>query len=66
MSELSRKLDQELVVSLWPDAGQILGLSRNSTYARADDGDIVTIKLGRLRKVPTAWLKAKLGLAPVA
>ena len=62
MSELLRKLDEEMVVPLWPDAGQILGLSRNSTYARAEDGDIVTIRLGRLRKVPTAWLREKLRL----
>jgi hypothetical protein len=43
-------------------AGQILGLRRGATYAAARSGEIKTIRLGRLKKVPTAWLKAKLGL----
>jgi len=50
------------VVPLWPHAGKTLGLSRGGTYAAAGRGDIKTIKLGRLKRVPTAWLKQTLGL----
>jgi hypothetical protein len=64
MENIQKMLDENVVLPLWPTTGKILGLSRNSTYARAEDGDIATIRLGRLRKVPTAWLRQKLGLAP--
>jgi hypothetical protein len=37
-------------------------LRRGATYAAAARGDIKTIQLGRLKRVPSAWLKAKLGL----
>jgi hypothetical protein len=62
MENIQKMLDENVVLPLWPTTGKILGLSRNSTYARAEDGDIATIRLGRLRKVPTAWLRQKLGL----
>ena len=42
--------------------GKMLNLSRGGTYAAAARGDIKTIQLGRLKRVPSAWLKAKLGL----
>ena len=36
-----------------PDAGlQYFGLSRGAAYAAADRGDIPTIRVGRLRRVP--------------
>ena len=50
------------MLPLWPDSGTILRLSRNATYAAAARGDIKTIQLGRLKRVPSAWLRAKLGL----
>jgi hypothetical protein len=62
MDNFAKLLKENEVLPLWPEAGQILGLSRQATYARARDGGIKTIRLGRLHKVPTAWLKAKLGL----
>ena len=64
MNEIIRKLlDDNAVLPLWPQTGKtILGLSRNATYAAAARGDIRTIQLGRLKRVPSAWLKAKLGL----
>ena len=33
-------------LNLWPDTGQRLGLSRQSTYAAAKRGDIPTIRIG--------------------
>src|SRR5215471_18057109 len=61
-SEIRRALDENLAVPLWPTAGRALDLRRGATYAAAARGDIKTIQLGRLKRVPSAWLKAKLGL----
>jgi len=62
MNDLRKLLTENAVLPLWPDSGTILRLSRNATYAAAARGDIKTIQLGRLKRVPSAWLKAKLGL----
>jgi len=46
-----------------PIAGRLCyGLSRNASYSAAKKGDIPTIKVGCLLKVPTSALRAKLGL----
>jgi hypothetical protein len=46
-----------------PEVGRICyGLSRNGSYAAAGRGEIPTIKVGRLLKVPTATLRRTLGL----
>jgi len=39
-----------------PEAGAKLGLSRNASYDAAKRGEIPTIRLGRLLKVPRAAL----------
>jgi hypothetical protein len=45
-----------------PKVGRIcFGLSRNGSYAAAVRGEIPTIKIGRLLKVPTAALRKQLG-----
>jgi excisionase family DNA binding protein len=41
------------VVMTVPEAGAKLGLSRNGSYEAAARGDIPTIKIGRLLRVPT-------------
>jgi excisionase family DNA binding protein len=41
---------------IWPDTGQLLGLSRQSTYDAAHRGEIPTIRIGRRILVPTAAL----------
>ena len=46
----------------YPEVAEILELSRSSVYERAKDGSIQTIPFGRLRKVPTAWLRRMLEL----
>jgi hypothetical protein len=67
MSEIQKLLNEQVVVPLWPEAGRtILGLSRGATYRAAATGQIKTVSFGRLKKVPTAWLKAKLGLTEPA
>jgi len=66
LSEVRKLLDEKLVLSLWPETGEILGLSRGATYEAARRGDIKTLKIGRLKRVPSAWLRQKLGLEPTA
>lgn len=44
----------ERLVYTVPEAGRLLGLSRNAAYAAAQRGDIPTIRIGRLLLVPKA------------
>jgi hypothetical protein len=47
-----------------PDAGKkYFGLSRNGSYDAAERGDIPTIKIGRLLRVPVRALEAMLDSA---
>jgi hypothetical protein len=47
-------MDEELTISI-PEAGKrFYGLSRDGSYAAARRGEIVTIKVGRLFRVPVA------------
>jgi hypothetical protein len=62
MKEVRKLLESRALLPLWPDVGNILGLSRNATYAAAQRGYIRTIELGRLKRVPSNWLKSKLEL----
>jgi len=43
--------DKRLVLDV-PEAGAMLGLNRNASYAAAKRGDIPTIRIGKLIKVP--------------
>jgi excisionase family DNA binding protein len=43
--------DERLVLDV-PEAGRKLGLSRNAAYEAAARGEIPTIKIGKLLKVP--------------
>jgi hypothetical protein len=61
--EVLKMLNNSAVLPLWPEVGgDILGLSRNGAYQAAQRGDIKTVDMGRLKKVPTAWLRRKLEL----
>jgi hypothetical protein len=62
MDEIRKLLNENAVLPLWPQTGRVLGLRRGATYAAAQSGEIRTVRFGRLLKVPTPWLKAKLGL----
>lgn len=48
-------------VALWPDTGQLLGLSKNSTYQAAKRGEIPTIRIGARYIVPVQPLLRMLG-----
>ena len=44
-----------------PEAGKrFFGLSRNGSYAAAKRGDIPTVRIGKLRRVPVAVLHRKI------
>jgi hypothetical protein len=45
-----------------PEAGEILGLSRESAYKAAaqEPPEIFTVRFGRRKLVPVAWLNKKL------
>ena len=45
--------DDRLVYEV-PEAGAMLGLTRNGSYEAAKRGDIPTIKIGKLIRVPKA------------
>jgi excisionase family DNA binding protein len=56
----------DLLVYDVPEAGAKLGLSRGGSYEAATRGEIPTIKIGRLLKVPKAAFEGMLAGAPVA
>jgi len=43
-----------------PEAGRWLGIGRNAAYEAARRGDIPTIRIGRLLRVPVVALERKL------
>lgn len=49
--------DDRLVYDV-PEAGALLGLTRNGSYEAAKRGDFPTIRIGKLLKVPKAALHA--------
>jgi len=56
--DVRKLLSENAVLNLWPETGRILDVSRGKAYEGAADGSIPTIKgVGRLKKVPTAWLR---------
>jgi excisionase family DNA binding protein len=48
--------DQPLTCSV-PEAGRMLGLARDAAYAAARNGQIPTLRLGKLLRVPIAALE---------
>ena len=47
-----------------PEAGKIYyGLARNASYAAASRGDIPTIRVGKLLRVPVIAMERKLEMA---
>ena len=48
-----------------PEAGALLGMSRNAAYAAAKRGDIPTVKIGKLLRVPVRALEEMLNGAAV-
>ena len=49
---MTKSNKEERVVMTVPEAGAKLGLGRNASYAAAARGEIPTIQIGRLLRVP--------------
>ncbi|EWT05050.1 hypothetical protein N864_07615 [Intrasporangium chromatireducens Q5-1] len=47
-----------------PDAGRVLGIGRDASYAAAARGEIPTLRLGRAIRVPVPKLLELLGATP--
>jgi hypothetical protein len=60
-----KKSTADLLVYDVPEAGALIGLSRNGSYEAAKRGDIPTIRIGGLIKVPKGAFHRMLD-APVA
>jgi len=57
----AKALMEELTVRV-DDAAALLGLSRHGAYAAIREGQIPSIRIGRAIRVPTAQLRAMLGI----
>jgi hypothetical protein len=66
MNEEVRKMLSDPTTTVEKAGRLCYGLCRNSAYAAAARGEIPTIRMGRLLKVPTAALRAKLGIVEAA
>lgn len=51
---MTEKTEADSLVYLVPQAGAMLGLTRNASYEAAKRGDIPTIRIGKLLRVPKA------------
>jgi hypothetical protein len=56
------KAEDQPTMTVWPEAGEALGLSRCSTYAAVKRGEIPTLRIGKRLLVPTAAFRLMLGL----
>lgn len=52
-----------LTIPLYPDAADILGISKNLAYAAAKSGEIPTLRVGIRYLVPVSPLLRMLGLS---
>ncbi|MGN6284783.1 MAG: helix-turn-helix domain-containing protein [Afipia sp.] len=55
-----RDTSGESLVYTVPEAGKLLGLNKNAAYVAAKRGDLPTIRIGKLIRVPKAALHALL------
>jgi excisionase family DNA binding protein len=58
-----KEADDSRLVYEVPEAGALLGLNRNASYQAAKRGDIPTIRIGKLIRVPRAAFHTKFGLS---
>jgi hypothetical protein len=64
--EVEKMLGDAAAVKLWPEAGRALNLTRGAAYRGAVNGDIKVIRVGKLMRVPTSWLRQQLGIEQLA
>ncbi|MCA1399347.1 helix-turn-helix domain-containing protein [Bradyrhizobium sp. BRP56] len=56
-------MSNDVLVLTVPEAGKLLGLNRNRAYLAAARGELPTIRIGRLLRVPKAALERMLECA---
>ena len=61
MWSIPTALQEKATIPLWPDCGEMLGLSRNATYRAAHRGEIPILRFGSRMVVPVPALIAVLG-----
>lgn len=64
MTDTDTTTQPSLVMTV-PEAGAMLDLGRNASYAAAARGEIPTIRIGKLLKVPKAAFERMLSAAPL-
>ena len=64
-SEVMQRVMTRAVVSL-DDVSVVLGVSRNSAFKASAAGQIETVMVGKLRRVPTAFLRKALRLPSIS
>lgn len=61
-AELKRLCDENVTLPLWPVTGNALGLKRSATYEAAKRGQIAGVRVGKMFRVPSSWLRRVTGL----
>jgi excisionase family DNA binding protein len=56
--KMTKSEDDGCLVYKVPEAGKLLGLTKNASYEAAKRGDFPTIRIGKLIRVPKAALHA--------
>jgi hypothetical protein len=59
-SETAATATDRRTLRLWPEAGKVLGLGRNATYAAAERKEIKTLRFGKRLLVSKSWLESVL------
>jgi hypothetical protein len=62
INDVLEEIRTKPVVSLWPQVGMLLNLSRGSVYTAAARGEIEVIRVGRSIRAVSAPLRKRLGL----
>ena len=48
---------EKLLVSVWPEAAEALGIGRSTAFALVSSGELPSVRVGKRRLVPTAALR---------
>jgi excisionase family DNA binding protein len=54
---MGQSKNNDLVLDLWPDTGNLLHLSRATTYTLANQGKIPIVRMGKKMLVPRVQLE---------
>lgn len=54
---MSTAADEKVLLDVWPEAGQLIGLGRTKTWELVRSGQLKTVRQGRRRFVPVSALR---------